>query len=196
MVGTSVLVAGLAWAGFDYVSFQVAVPEKALGADYGQPLRYSLQAAELAGASAAPLYVSDRDEEAGVFGYLLPGRPQKRFDGRYTVVLPPGPASYVADASLAFAYGVLTKDAGPPARSVTTPSGHVAYGLFTPPGALTPEAGFEPLDVDVGHSLRLLGYRMDEQRAEQPSIVRLEWQVPTRTVRSRTTCASSATWWT
>ena len=172
-LGSAVFAAGLALSGVRYVQFQRAVPE-AVGANYGMPLRYSLQAAQLARTSRPPLHISNPDAEAGVFAYLLGN--QKRFDGRYTFVLPHGPATYVADASLGFAYGRLSQ-LGPPSALVTTPGGRVAYGVFSVSGSGSGTQGMQPLDVDVGHSIRLIGYDARDLRAGAASTVHLAWQV-------------------
>ncbi|MFI5268164.1 MAG: hypothetical protein ACHQ7M_12390 [Chloroflexota bacterium] len=160
-------------AGVQYVQFQRALPE-AVGANYGMPLRYSLKAAGLAQTQAQPLYISNPDAEAGVFTYLV--GEQKRFDGRYTFVLPQGSASYLADASAGFAYAELAS-LGHQVAQVATPSGRIAYGLFALPAETTATAGMQPLDADVGHSIRLLGYDARNLRAGAPSAVHVAWQV-------------------
>src|SRR5712692_2544731 len=183
-LATAILVLVLGGTAAAGIQFKLAVPEQGMSSNYGMPLRYSVEAADLASASSGPLYVSNRDQEAGVFGYLLPGR-QKRFDGRYAFVLPPGQATYLADGSVEFAYGQLTERAASPARTVKTPGGLIAYGLFIALDTLSlpsPAAAGEgisggPLDVDVGHAVRLLGYEAPELRGGSPSPVRLAWRV-------------------
>ncbi|HEX6511839.1 MAG TPA: hypothetical protein VF157_06050, partial [Chloroflexota bacterium] len=174
-LGTAVLATSVVWAGGLYAQFQRGVPE-ALGSAYGMPLRYSQDAASVAGRQPGPVYVSNRDEEAGVLAYLLPGRAQKRFDGRYTFVLPQASTSYLADATLAFASGRLTT-AGGPTQRVMTPGGQTAYGEFARAPAAEALAGMQPLDVDVAHSVRLIGYDAGELRAGGQSTVLLAWRV-------------------
>ena len=171
-LGGALLVALLAVAGFDWVSFQAATPE-VIGANYGVPLRYSMEAAQRAGAAPGPLLVSNLDADAGVFAYLTGD--QKRFDGRYTLVLPQGGGTYLADASLPFAYRRLSA-AGPPLARFTTPAGRAVYGLFPAGGERLP-AGLQPLDVDVGHALQLVGLAVPELRGGAPSTALLAWRV-------------------
>jgi hypothetical protein len=91
-------------------------------------------------------------------------------------VLPRGQASYLADASATFAYAELTTLGGETAR-VTTPGGRTAYGLFTPPAGANLATGVEPLDVDVGHSVRLTGYDARNLHGGTPSSVHIAWQI-------------------
>ncbi|HLG70362.1 MAG TPA: glycosyltransferase family 39 protein [Chloroflexota bacterium] len=173
-LGSALLGAGLAIAGVEWVQLQQGVPE-AVNANYDMPLRYSAEAAQLL--PGGPAFVADREEQAGVFGYLLPGRPGlKRFDGRYTFVWPSGPASYLADANLPFASEELA-GIGAPSRQVQTPAGRTAYALFSVPGGAKPSGSFQPLDVDVAHAVRLTGLAAPDLRAGGPSLVTLRWQI-------------------
>lgn len=161
----------------DWVVFQREIPE-AVGANYGVPMRYSVEAADRAATFGGALYVSNLDADAGVFAYLA-GQ-QKRFDGRYTLVLPRAAGTYLADASLPFAYAWLSQTAQR-LGEITTPGGRSVYGLFAAPGgdlsAEQQRGGERPLDVDVGHAVQLLGYTAADLRSGAPSTVELVWRV-------------------
>jgi hypothetical protein len=172
-LGMGLLGLVIGWTAYVRVQFGLASPEQGTASNYGIPVRYSMEAAALA-PSGETIYVSNRDQAAGVLGYLLKGR-QKRFDGGHTFVLSRAPATYLADAGLDFAYGELKALAGEPRQIVVTPGGRAAYGLFELAHAEPPVS--LPLDADVAHSIRLTGYQAGELRAGLPSSVRLLWQI-------------------
>ena len=169
-----------------YAAFQGALNAPNHGSVLGVPLRYAAMAAHDAEAldrDGQPIRVASQGYTTDTFRYLLGGtRPATQVDGRYSFVFPRRSTLYIAEADGGFADQFLLRHDGPPLAQVRTPSGAVAYYIFSVPA----DAGSQyrlsgghviPLDVRVGHVLRLRGLAIGRLQADRPSPVTLEWQV-------------------
>lgn len=182
-IGVTILATIVATRSVDAFGFEQAVAARDVILPFGPALRYSEQAARLAVQlnPGKDLLVGRPDSRGDFFGYLTRNRfPIARFDSRNSVVLRPEGAFYIAEAE-GHAVPFLTSAFGPPVATVSTPAGRPVFALFD----VAPEAAAvalatlppQPLDADIGHVARVIGYHDAGLRAGNPSNVELAWQV-------------------
>ncbi len=171
------------WQSVGYAGFQTAVASDGPNTTFGMPLRYALSAAnDLRTVNQKePIFVANKDDEAGSFNYLLgEDFAVKRFDGRYTFVFPSAASWYLAEAN-SHAYDFLNSQYGAPRKVVNLANGKPIFGLFRVPAdaATRFEAAAElhPLKADLGHAVELTSYSATSLAAGQPSPFALEWRV-------------------
>ncbi len=170
-----------AWRLVQYVEFDQSIAAAPIHANYGVPLRFSLQAAAAAMRGGGPLYDAERsDNHAVVFSYLSGGRYDvRRFDQLHTFVFPQTEATYLVEGQPALL--PLLRQVGGQIDTVLTSSGEPAYSLFrVSPSAVTAfnqSTELRSLDVDLAHAVTLQAYSVSDLAAGQPSTFTLEWKV-------------------
>ncbi len=182
-LGLSLLTIVIVWRLVDYAAFQANVAQVKVPGTYGIPMRYSIQAADLAThmEPTGPLLIARTEPNSAIFRYLSGGHiPVQAFNSQAALVIPPGGGVYVAQGS-GRAQEALTSLYGPPTASVSDPSGAVVYAVYHLSSddslRLARSSALQPLHADVGNAVQFTGYRAEGFVAGRPSTAILAWRV-------------------
>ncbi|HLY64878.1 MAG TPA: phospholipid carrier-dependent glycosyltransferase [Chloroflexota bacterium] len=178
--GSALLVCG--WLASDDGQLQATVAANARQVEYGMPLRYSMEAADLVRSRAGeqPLYLAVPFLYNKTVPYLA-GRsqPYQWYWDRSVFVFPQTSAWYLAQSD-SFGFDFLTRAFGPAQATVANVAGTPEFGLFQlPDGAarqLSSPANFIQDEATDGPA-RLEGILPDTLMAGQSSRVTLLWRI-------------------
>ena len=165
----------------NYVHFQQQVASNTRETDYGMPLRYSLQAAQLVRQRVGdqPFYLAVPFLWEQTVPALAGVQTYHWYWDRSVFVFPHTDAWYLAQND-SFGHDFLSRRFGPAEAVVPTSSGAPAFSLFHLPPAAAAHIfggpGFTPQDAQAG-GITLQGLLADHLAAGQPSEVLLEWRI-------------------
>jgi hypothetical protein len=181
VAASAVLLIITAWLLGDYAHFQGVVGSNVRQVQYGMPLRYSMEAAQLVRQDAAgqPFYLGVPFLYNHTVPYLAGRDDQRWYWDRSAFVFPRGAAWYLIQND-SFGYQLLAEHFGPPLASVPNEAGQPEFALFhLSADAWQPlfrGAGFLPLSGDAGGGIALQGYLGPDLAAGQKSEALLLWQ--------------------